>query len=187
MKVFHGSPSIDIDSFNLDNIRYQSLEGLGVYFTPDYRVARKYAGSEGAVYLCSFKSSYILDATSIDSFDELFENIKAHLKIDIVKNKNFKVFLKNLTSGQYQISNHNNEGLTSHILRILKKDESIDSDFLDEQESVLNEIVDDFLNGYSIIKYLDTNKEIVFICKKPELIKIEKVIVVGSDDDINYL
>ena len=50
MKLYHGSLANNIKKFNLDNPRFdRPIEGFGIYLTPEYEIARGYAGESGSV------------------------------------------------------------------------------------------------------------------------------------------
>lgn len=193
MYLFHGSPARNIDHFKLENSRYQSLEGTGIYFTLNYRFARKYAGSEGSIYKCTIKTDSYFDATQENDFIYLFEKISQLISYDILKLKDFNKLISGLLKGQYEINEENNQGLSSHLIRFLKKDENFfshfESDDIDQIFENITKFIKNYMSQYSVMKYNSGEPSVgaFFIVRDCSLISIRSEIEVGSDLDIEYL
>ena len=122
MKLFHGSPNYGITEFSIEKQRYEPVEGVGVYLTTEYKIARGYAGSEGCVYICEVKNGAIFDATQSEEFEFLFEQVSKRSGVDLMALEYIKPTIKGLVSGQFQISD-DCTGLFWQIKNLLFNDE----------------------------------------------------------------
>lgn len=188
MKIYHGSPCVTIKEFNLDNKRYELVEGDGVYFTQDYRIARKYAGSEGAIYVCSLRSSAVFDATNPEEYSSLFESISKKINFDLTSLDYIEETIENLVSGQYLINDEIGMGLSWQIINLLNNDENFVSlkDSEEKIQIVKSEIAQ-YLQDHGVWKYNDKLMGLIMLCRNPTLIKIDEIIMVGSKEDENLL
>lgn len=192
MYLFHGSPARNIEKFKLESSRYQSLEGTGVYFTMNYRLARKYAGSEGSIYKCELKVNSFFDATTADDFTDLFEKISKLIGMDILKIEGCSKLINGLTKGQYEINDEQELGLFFHVKRMLSNSEKFNSKFednLDETLTEIKEFISNHMSQYPVMKYNSGEPHLgaFFIVRDCSLIAIRSEIEVGSDLDIEYL
>jgi hypothetical protein len=183
MKLYHGSPVRNITEFHLENIRFESVEGYGTYFTHDYRIAREYAGSEGSVYECQINGA-VFDATSTEAFCLMISQINNKIKFDLNSVEYLKETINGLVQGQYQISDHAKSGLTWQILNLLDNNESFHS--IDNKEEIIQIIqqhIKEYMADHCALKYIDLKLGITYVCKDPSCIKILKEITIGSIED----
>jgi hypothetical protein len=188
MKLYHGSPKQGITEFCFDNPRYQSVEGAGVYLTNDYRVARGYAGSEGAVYVCELKPQAIFDATDPAEFTGLLARIGKDINFDVTSLDSMAVTIAGLVSGQYQITNEQGTGLNWQIRNVLINDENFCSlPDADEKLERIEQMVNEYMSEHSVLKYVDKLLGLVFVCRDASALKITGEVAVGSDDELPFL
>lgn len=192
MQVFHGSPARGIVKFELRESRFESLEGTGLYCTLDYRVARKYAGSEGSVYKCELLSTNVFDATEAEEFETLFTKLSKAIGFKINSCSNFNKLVSFFVKGQYQITDEQNTGLYFQIERFLENDEIFVEKFQDETSEIYEKIkifLNEYMSQFSIMKYNsgDSKLGLVYIVRNCDLISILEEIEIGSDKDIDNL
>lgn len=184
MKLYHGSPSHDITEFKLDNPRFNPVEGSGVYFTKDYRIARGYAGSEGCVYICEFTNHSIFDATSEDEFKNLFKKISKKIGWNILKLPYINETIKGMINGSYKIVDDGDSGISWQIRNLLyNNDEFNKLENPDEITDQVSSMIKDYFSEHFILKYNDKSLGLIFLCKEPSIIKIVDKVTIGSDED----
>lgn len=188
MKLYHGSPAKGISEFNLDSVRFESVEGKGVYLTPNYRLARGYAGAEGSVYICEIKGSAIFDATQIEEFNFLLTQASKVINFNLLFLDYIKPTIQGLVDGQYQITNEQGNGINWQLKNLLYNDDKFNS--LNNQEEViksLEDYIEDYFSQHQVLKYKDKSLGIIFLAKDPLIIKILQEIEVGSDLEEDFL
>ncbi len=188
MKLYHGSPAKNIIEFNLDSVRFESVEGKGVYLTPSYNLARGYAGAEGSVYICSIKNGAIFDATQVEEFEFLLKQASKKINFNLLNLSYIKETLQGLAEGQYQITNEQGSGINWQLKNLLYNNEDFNS--LNNQEElikILEEYIEDYLQQHQIIKYKDKSLGIIFLAKDPLMVKILQEIEVGSSLDEDFI
>lgn len=187
MKLWHGSPARGIQEFNLDNIRFESIEGYGTYLTPTYSIARSYAGAEGSVYQCEVRGA-IFDGTSREEYKSLIQDISKKIKFDLTSLEYISSTIDGLISGEYQISDHDGYGMTWQILNVLDADDRYhELDNGDEIKEEIKELIRDYMDQHDAIKYHDKKLGLVVVCKNPTVIKIVDEVEIGSDQDLELI
>lgn len=188
MRLFHGSPSHTITEFSIENPRFESVEGTGVYLTTDYRIARGYAGSEGCVYVCELKDQAIFDATNVEEFEQLLLRVGKFINFNVLDVECMNLTVRGLVSGQYQITNEQGHGLNWQVRNVLLNNEAFCklSDYDEKLEEISTQI-QSYLDDHSVVKYMDKRLGLVFVCRNPSQLKIVGSIVVGSDEEIDLL
>lgn len=188
MKWYHGSPIRQLKEFKIDNPRFQSVEGQGLYLTPDYKIARGYAGSEGSVYEVELQTSAIFDATEKTEFLYCLELVSKKIEFNLMDLDFIELTIESLVSGEYQITDEYNAGFAWQIKNLLLNDERFSSlTDGDEKIEIMQNEIKNYLSKHHIIKYVDKNLGLVKICKDPQVVCISKEIVVGSTEEENYL
>jgi hypothetical protein len=188
MNLYHGSPVHGLTEFSIENPRFEPVEGSGVYLTQDYRVARRFAGSEGCVYVCKLKSDCVFDATSKNEFKTLLQKISKKIGFNLFSLEHIDQTITGLVSGQYQITGHSSSGFSWQIGDLLSNNSSFLSiENNDEKLELVKNEIDDYLNQHPILKYNDKNLGLVYLCRDPQILKISETIDVGSDAELELL
>lgn len=186
-KWYHGSPVKNITLFVVDQPRYDSLEGNGVYLTQSYSVARSYAGSEGSVYEVEV-SGAILDMTNREELDIMVKIASKIVGFDVLKLALMAETLEEIINGRYQIGNHKGMGVGWQIKNILLNEESfITKPGADEQALDVETKINEYLHSHDAWLYEDTKLGLVMIIKNPDKVKPTKEIIVGSTEDESSL
>lgn len=188
MKLYHGSPVKNIKEFNLDQTRFEPVEGSGIYFTIDYKIARGYAGSEGSVYLCLLKNNAIFDATNKDEFTFLIELMSNSINYNLLSLDFINETINSFIDGQYKITDDSISGIFWQFKNLLLNDEKFTSlnDF-EEKLTKLKEFIKEYIDQHSVLKYFDKNLGLIFLAKDPSIIKIIEEIEVGSEQEETFL
>jgi hypothetical protein len=188
MNIYHGSPTHGITEFSLDDPRFESVEGSGVYLTLNYKLARGYAGSEGCVYICKFDTEAVFDATDKNEFNELLRRLSKKINFNILDVDFVSETVNGLVSGQYQITDQNSSGLFWQIKNLLFNNEDF-MNFSDSEDKIdiIKVEIDEYLDQHPIVKYNDKSLGLIYLCKIPSYLKIIKSIIVGSDEDLELL
>ena len=188
MKLYHGSPIQGITEFEIENPRFEPVEGTGVYLTPKYSLARGYAGSEGAVYICEFKTNAIFDATNKNEFIFLFQKISKKIKYNIMKLNGINETINGLFSGQYQITDESSSGVTWQLRNLLLNDEIFNElPNADDKLETMKSEVKEYFEQHPILKYNDKTLGLIYVCRNPSVLKIVGWVDVGSKEDTELL
>lgn len=186
-KWYHGSPIRNISGFVVDQPRYDSLEGNGVYLTQSYTIARSYAGREGSVYEVEI-SGAILDMTNREELDRMVKQASNIVGFDIMKLELIPGTIEEILNGRYQIGNHKGMGVGWQIKNILLNEESFITKYgADEQALSVETKINEYLHNHDAWLYEDSKLGLVLIVKNPDKVKPIKEIIVGSTDDESNL
>jgi hypothetical protein len=186
-KWYHGSPVKNITQFVVDQPRYDSLEGNGVYLTKSYGIARGYAGSEGSVYEVEV-SGAILDMTNREELNRMVKMASKIVGFDVSQLALIPETLAEIISGRYQIGNHKGMGVGWQIKNILLNEESfISKPGADEQALLVENTINDYLHEHDAWLYEDTKLGLVMVIKNPDKVKPVQEIEVGSPEDEAFL
>jgi hypothetical protein len=177
MKLYHGSPTPGIKSFNLDpkNRRFNDLlEGEGIYLTDSLEAAKDYAMG-GVVYECTLSESPIFDATDEKEFQICFKvsQRKVGVKLQVSKNtaKYIDDMVHNYTMGKGAITK-----LHELMWQLFSNDERVatDEEVL-ELANKVTEKINEYVKNRPILKYRDPDHGyLVFVVRDPSLIQIQK-------------
>lgn len=189
MKLYHGSPVKGIIEFSKDApSRFQSIEGDGLYISPDYKIARSYAGSEGSVYEISLNKNLILDLRTDEEFLDMIKKISDKTGIDILKLDGITNTLEGLVSGHYRIRPSGDSGFNWQIKQLLDANEDFTlRNDCEEIYEIIDSYIIDYFSYHDVMIYNDLKLGIVYLSMNPEKVLILKEIQVCTEDEHDYL
>lgn len=183
-KWYHGSPVKNIKQFVIDQPRYDSLEGNGIYLTRSYDIARGYAGETGSVYEVEVSGS-LLDMTNPEELEKMVTMASQIVGFDVKKIELIPETLAEIMNGRYQIGNHKGMGVGWQIKNILLNEEQfITKPGADEKALLVETTINNYINSFDSWLYEDTKLGLILLIKNPDKAKPTKEIVVGSGDDL---
>lgn len=188
MKLYHGSPHHGIEKFEIRKSHRTSLnEGEGIYLVDNPKIARDYAGSEGAIYEVALRSgALVFDATSKEEFNRCLkmamQEAGSAIRINPEAARMLKKQIEGIIEGRWSVTRFS-KSVRDILLNV---DGVVVDDPNEESLQTALDVIDAYMEEHPIIKYKDSSigegKSLVYVVRDPNLIRVQKETPVQVQD-----